>query len=125
MRKLVNLAFFCIFTYKLKTQKMTTTIKSFELTDQNTGGTFGLGKMPDVTYEQLVRTFGEPNYGPSGDGKTQVEWVVKFINEFDEEILATIYDWKHYETRPEDVTYWSVGGHKQEALWLVQDALGI
>ena len=81
MRKLVNLAFFCIFTYKLKTQKMTTTIKSFELTDQNTGGTFGLGKMPDVTYEQLVRTFGEPNYGPSGDGKTQVEWVVKFINE--------------------------------------------
>ena len=104
---------------------MTTTIKSFELTDQNTGGTFGLGKMPDVTYEQLVRTFGEPNYGPSGDGKTQVEWAVKFINEFDEEVLATIYDWKRYGTRPEDVTYWSVGGHKQEALWLVQDALGI
>jgi hypothetical protein len=104
---------------------MTTTIKSFELTDQNTGGTFGLGKMPDVTYEQLVRTFGEPNYGASGDDKVQVEWAVKFINEFDEEILATIYDWKHYGTRPEDVTYWSVGGYKQEAFWLVKDALGM
>jgi hypothetical protein len=104
---------------------MTTTIKSFELTDQSINGTSGKGKMDGVTYEQLVRIFGEPNYGPSGDGKTQVEWAVKFINEFDEEVLATIYDWKHYGTRPEDVTYWSVGGHKQEALWLVKEALGI
>ena len=101
---------------------MTTTIKSFELTDQNTGGSFGQGKIW-VTYDQLVKTFGEPNYGPAD--KTQVEWVVKFINEFDEEVIATIYDWKCYGIRPEDVTYWSVGGYKQEAFGLVKDALGI
>jgi hypothetical protein len=43
-----------------------------------------------ATYSQLVEELGEPTFNtPSGDGKTQVEWVVEFENDY-----YTIYDWK-------------------------------
>ena len=46
-----------------------------------------------ATYNQLVEVLGEPTFNtPSGDGKTQVEWVVEFENDY-----YTIYDWKTYD----------------------------
>ena len=46
-----------------------------------------------ATYSQLVEELGEPTFNtPSGDGKTQVEWVVEFENNY-----YTIYDWKVYD----------------------------
>jgi hypothetical protein len=46
-----------------------------------------------ATYNQLVEVLGEPTFNtPSGDGKTQVEWVVGFDNNY-----YTIYDWKVYD----------------------------
>jgi hypothetical protein len=45
-----------------------------------------------ATYSQLVEELGEPTFNtPSDDGKTQVEWVVEFENNY-----YTIYDWKTY-----------------------------
>jgi len=46
-----------------------------------------------ATYKQLVAVLGEPTFStPSGDDKTQVEWVVKFRNNY-----FTVYDWKIYD----------------------------
>jgi hypothetical protein len=46
-----------------------------------------------ATYNQLVEVLGEPTFNtPSGDGKTQVEWVVEFENNY-----YTIYNWKVYD----------------------------
>lgn len=43
-----------------------------------------------ATYKQLVAALGEPTFSDaSADDKTQVEWVVKFRNNY-----FTIYDWK-------------------------------
>lgn len=46
-----------------------------------------------VTYNQLVNLLGQPTFPEeSGDGKVQVEWVVKFEGK-----IFTIYDWKTYD----------------------------
>jgi len=46
-----------------------------------------------ATYKQLVTVLGEPTFNtPSGDDKTQVEWVVKYRNNY-----FTVYDWKTYD----------------------------
>ena len=47
----------------------------------------------NLTYEQLVDRLGEPTINePSGDNKTQVEWIVAF-----EDDLFTVYDWKTFD----------------------------
>ena len=61
-----------------------------------------------ATYKQLVAVLGEPTFNtPSGDDKTQVEWVVKFKNDY-----FTIYDWKTYdrEYTLNELTIFHVGG---------------
>lgn len=46
----------------------------------------------NATYDQLVGVLGEPTINePSGDEKTQLEWVVEFKGN-----IFTIYDWKTY-----------------------------
>lgn len=46
-----------------------------------------------ATYKQLVAVLGEPTFSDaSADDKTQVEWVVKFRNNY-----FTIYDWKTFD----------------------------
>ena len=62
-------------------------------------------------YNELVAAFGEP-LGPSGDGKVQAEWVVKFENG----IIATIYDWKQYGVPPCEIVNWNIGGRS----WLAE-----
>lgn len=62
-----------------------------------------------VTYDDLVRTFGEPTYTPedSGDGKVNYEWV--FYSDGD---YFTVYDWKTYDAEATRTQYtnWHVGG---------------
>lgn len=59
-------------------------------------------------YHQLVEVFGEPEGG--GD-KTTVEWCL----EFEDGTVATIYDWKEYET-PMGKYNWHIGGRSQKAV---------
>lgn len=60
------------------------------------------------TFYQLKELLGEPTYDqPSGDGKVQVEWVVKYKEE-----IFTIYDWKTYcrEYTLHQLNEFNVGG---------------
>ena len=69
----------------------------------------------ETTYDTLVAVFGEPLRG--GD-KTTVEWILKF----EDGTVATIYDWKEYDT-PMGEYDWHVGGNKRIAAALVQEVL--
>jgi hypothetical protein len=68
----------------------------------------------EAYYHQLVEVFGEPEGG--GD-KTTVEWCL----EFEDGTVATIYDWKEYET-PTGLYAWHIGGHSNLAVARVQRA---
>ena len=59
-------------------------------------------------YHQLVEVFGEPEAG--GD-KTTVEWCLSFADG----TVATIYDWKEYDT-PMGLYAWHIGGRSQRAV---------
>jgi hypothetical protein len=74
------------------------------------------------SYYNLVDAFGEPTYSePSGDGKVNTEWVLRFkVIDNDAEdpddweyIHATIYDWKEEspEVARQSAKYrWHIGG---------------
>lgn len=83
-------------------------------TDANANGTSLQGYVT-AYYHQLVEQFGQPEFG--GD-KTTAEWCLQF----EDGTVATIYDWKEYET-PTGLYRWHVGGHSVEAVWAVTDAL--
>jgi len=69
----------------------------------------------NATYDQLVARFGQPDEG--GD-KTTVEWVLAFADG----TIATIYDWKEYET-PMYAYDWHIGGKSKTAVSRVTQAL--
>ena len=81
----------------------------------------------DVTYAELVETFGEPT-NPKGDKeKTDAEWELTF----EEGTVATIYNYKdgqNYKglrgTPTKQITDWHVGGQTGYAVRLVNLALG-
>jgi len=51
-----------------------------------------------ATYSQLVDLLGQPTFDePSGDDKTQVEWIVGFEDEYGNTNVFTVYDWKTYD----------------------------
>jgi hypothetical protein len=62
-------------------------------------------------YHELVEVFGAPEGG--GD-KTTVEWALKF----EDGTVATIYDWKEYET-PMASYDWHIGGKSKQAVHAV------
>ena len=68
-----------------------------------------------ATYDQLVARFGQPTGG--GD-KTTVEWVLVF----EDGTVATIYDWKEYET-PMYAYDWHIGGKNKTSVTRVTQAL--
>ena len=76
------------------------------------------GYIDEVTTNQLISMFGEPSRVPSGDGKVQLEWIIKtkVIEEDGNEIDScfTLYDWKI-----------NVGGRSQQDYWNVFDAFDI
>jgi hypothetical protein len=59
-------------------------------------------------YHELVEVFGEPT--DSGD-KVTAEWCL----EFEDGTVATIYDWKEYET-PMGRYQWHIGGRNYDAV---------
>lgn len=73
-----------------------------------------------ASYDELVKVFGEPDYGPNGTegDKVTCEWDIMF----NDGTLATIYDWKEEET-PMHETQWNVGGKSKQAVWNVMDVL--
>ena len=86
---------------------------------KNIGGTFLQGYIK-ASYEQLVKTFGEP-HDPDGDNyKTDVEWAFEFADG----TIATLYNWKNgknYLGEAEglelnDIYEWHVGGFSEKAV---------
>lgn len=72
------------------------------------GGTSLKGYLKGVRYYELVQLFGEPTFDEaSGDEKVQVEWVVRYNENY-----FTIYDWKTYnrEYAINELTTWNIGG---------------
>ena len=75
-----------------------------------------------TTRRALEQMFGKPfeyNDDFLSDGKVTTEWFI----EFDDGVIATIYDWKRYEEGPPalDETYtWHIGGRGYEAVYRVQ-----
>jgi hypothetical protein len=72
------------------------------------------GSVP-AYYHELVEVFGEPEGG--GD-KTTVEWCLQF----EDGTVATIYDWKEYQT-PMGLYHWHIGGHNKRAVHAVISTL--
>ena len=85
-------------------------------TDANRNGTSLKGYVT-ATYAELVATFGEPEAG--GD-KTTAEWAL----EFEDGTVATIYDWKTYET-PLDTYAWHIGGRDYMAVERIYEAMNV
>ncbi len=79
----------------------------------NINGTHLQGYIPAYLH-QLIEVFGEPEAG--GD-KTTAEWCLTF----EDGTVATIYDWKEYDT-PTGLYRWHIGGHSPAAVWAVIDA---
>ena len=83
----------------------------------------GLVGVVTTTRRALEQMFGKPfeytdDY-PYWDGKTTTEWLI----EFDDGVIATVYDWKRYESGAPalDETYtWHIGGHDSEAFARIQ-----
>ena len=87
-------------------------LKNQDFASDQTCGT-SLKGYTKATYKQLVATLGEPTFSDASlDDKTQVEWVVKFRNNY-----FTIYDWKTFdrEYTMNELTVFHVGG-KVDAL---------
>lgn len=77
----------------------------------------------EATRSFLELFFGEPTENGSED-KVTTEWAI----EFDNGVIATIYDWKRYEMgKPEmdEVIEWHIGGNSNEAVYLVCETLGL
>lgn len=73
---------------------------------QTTGNSLS-GYLYNVTYQDLVNALGEPTFNePSGDDKTQMEWVIEFKGN-----RYTIYDWKTYDRgyTETELTKWNIG----------------
>jgi hypothetical protein len=71
-------------------------------------GSYKVGSINNITYNELCNILGKPTYSlPSGDGKTQVEWVIE-INDN----VFSIYDWKTYDKKftINELKIWSIGG---------------
>lgn len=86
----------------------------------NVTGTFLLTTI-NLPFNQIAAALGDPIRfnADQGDGKVRIEWDIKFQ---DGEV-ATIYDWKEYKRRPEDVTDWHIGGRSFEVVQRVYDIL--
>lgn len=76
----------------------------------------------NTDYDTLVKTFGDPKYGPdspSDDEKVTCEWKLTLGGE-----PVTIYDWKEYTgVTPRGEYEWHVGGKSKRAETLVAQAL--
>ena len=73
----------------------------------------------NTTFDKLEKTFGEPIYPESADGKVICEWVLEFV---DDGTIATIYCWK-VKSVPLGEYNWHIGGHSEKAVEYVKKML--
>jgi len=82
-------------------------------------GTHKIASLERVTYDDLVRLYGEPSIlhyrDPDTGGKIQVEWVFEFLCQ-----PYTIYDWKTFDRdyTLQELTTWSIGGQSRDLRFL-------
>ena len=82
--------------------------------DVSHDGTGCQGYLPEGTrYEDIVRSFGNPQLGASLDGKIKAEWVGRING-----LVFTIYDYKS-KLDPRRNTCWHVGGRVSFTVVLV------
>ena len=87
-----------------KLKQVQTKEEAFKITT----GTFKLGYVCNVTYNDLVKMFGEPILGQSMDQKVNYEWVLKQGDN-----VFTIYDWKRDKSDSRNIAeIWNLGGKK-------------
>lgn len=72
----------------------------------------------ETTYDELIEMLGEPTF--RGGDKTTVEWAIQF----EDGLVATIYDWKTGAT-PQGRYDWHVGGHDRKVVDRVRDILDL
>ena len=91
----------------------------------NTTGTSLRGVIP-CSYYDLVNAFGKPMKDGFDDYKSDAEWEV----EFEDGIVATIYNWKNGKNYCGDagqevweITQWNIGGHVPDAVANVRQAV--
>lgn len=88
--------------------------KPFKLggdTNRLISGSGFVGKLENITYDQIKSVLGEPTNGLSSDKKIKAEWRIGFDD--GEGDIATIYDYKS-DKSPEQNTVWHVGGKKDK-----------
>lgn len=87
--------------------------------DIHVDGTFLVGHLKDISFYRLIETLGRPGTDNYDDYKSDAQWDI----EFDDGLVATIYNWKNglnYNDKIDksgdhgmqltDMTYWNVGG---------------
>lgn len=76
----------------------------------------------NLPFYTVVGVLGDPMRfkADEGDGKVRVEWDIQF----EDGLVATIYDWKEHNRAPEEVTDWHIGGRGFEVVQRVYDLLG-
>ena len=86
------------------------------------GGTSRQGELDGYYKKDIEEVFGPATWDQgSVDDKVQLEWGIKFPDG----TLATIYDYKQYDVDPDDIDFWSIGGHGALAEYYVKKAMGI
>lgn len=90
---------------------------------------FGSGLLAslDIAYASLVRVFGVPNKGESGDQKVACEWILRTPDG-----VATIYNYKSGKNYlgasgldVEEIRDWHIGGRNSAVVGWVRSTLGI
>lgn len=74
-----------------------------------------------ATREEISKAFGEPIHYPLGD-KITTEWIIQF----DSGDIATVYDWKRYDSGRPGFTErydWHIGGSAHSVCDLVERAV--
>lgn len=76
-----------------------------------------------TTRARIEAVFGAPTYDTDDAyDKVMTEWVIAFDNG----TVATIYDWKRYESGPvgmDELYDWHIGGHNSDAVTKVKALL--
>lgn len=88
------------------------------------------GYLKNITTNQLIEAFGEPNYEGTADGKVSMEWLILTEKEDDdgniESSFFTLYDWKGSRPdNPNDEWDINVGGKSKQDYFNAIDALDI
>lgn len=104
---------------------------TFTKLEPNTNAILGTSRQGYIiaTRAQIESVFGTPTWNtPSADEKITTEWAVVFDTKDEDDIVATIYDWKRYEQgAPEmdEQIVWNIGGRRSLAASKVAEALQV